>query len=276
MKKVLILGGLVSALSIFLNSTNYLFSSPDGAPAARTGAPRATSGTESTCATSGCHGSVLNAGPHTNRISIGGDSAAYTPGASYSITTNIVNPTGTAGGFQLVALDPARASVGTFTASTGNKIISSAGRAYMTHANRNNRSWTFNWKAPAAATAPDSVTFYAASMETVSGIYRTYTTKLVFRKKPTITGVNDIVKNGDMAVFPTMATDKISVRNPRFGQLNTQVQILGVDGKEYARLNLNAGSEESEIQLPSAMKPGPYLVRLQNQEGIQIRRIVKL
>jgi hypothetical protein len=276
MKKVLILTGLVSALSIILNSTNYLFSSPGGAPASRTGAPLATTGNESTCAASGCHGSVLNAGPNTNRIAIGGDSATFTPGVTYSITTNIVNPTGTAGGFQLVALNPDRASVGTFTASTGNKIISAAGRAYMTHANRNNRSWTFNWQAPPAATAPDSVTFYAASMETVSGIYRTYTTKLVFRKKTTFTGVEGIVKNGDLAVFPTMATDKISVRNPRFGQLNSQIQILGVDGKEYVRQNLTTGSEESEIQLPSAMKSGTYLVRLVNQEGIQIRRIVKL
>jgi hypothetical protein len=49
-----------------------------------------------------------------------------------------------------------------------------------------------------------------------------------------------------------------------------------VDGKEYVRQNLTTGSEESEIQLPSAMKPGTYLVRLVNQEGIQIRRIVKL
>lgn len=276
MKKVLILGGLVSALTIFLNSTNYLYSEVNGAPAARTGAPRATSGNESTCAASGCHGTSLNAGPHTARIAIGGDSATYIPGVTYSITTNIVNPTGTAGGFQLVALSPARASIGTFTAAPGNKIVSAAGRAYMTHSNKNNRSWTFSWKAPAAATAPDSVTFYAACMETVSGSYKTYTTKLVFRKKPTITAVDDIVKNGDLVVFPTMATDKISVRNPRFGQLSSQVQILGIDGKEYLKQNLSAGSEESEIQLPAGMKPGPYMVRLLNQEGIQICRIVKL
>ncbi|HOY95038.1 MAG TPA: Reeler domain-containing protein [Catalimonadaceae bacterium] len=251
MKKVLILGGLVSALSIFLNSTNYLYSDPNGAPAARTG-------------------------PHTNKISIVGDSAFYTPGVTYSITTNIVNPTGTAGGFQLVALSPAKASIGTFTPATGNKVISASGRSYMTHSNKNNRSWTFKWKAPAAATAPDSVTFYAACMETVSGNYKTYTTKLVFHKKPTVTGVEEVVKNGTMAVFPTMATDKISVRNPRFGQLSSEIQILGIDGKEYVRQNLNTVSEESEIQLPADMKPGPYLVRLLNQEGIQIRRIVKL
>lgn len=276
MKKVLIIGGLVSALSIFLNSTNYLYSDPNGAPAARTGAPRAASGNETTCAASGCHGTSLNAGPHTAKIAIGGDSAMFTPGVTYSITTSIVNPTGTAGGFQLVALSPAKASIGTFTAGTGNKVISASGRSYMTHSSRTRRTWTFNWKAPAAATAPDSVTFYAACMETVSGAYHTYTTKLIFHKKPTITGIEDIVKNGNIAVFPTMATDKISVRNPRFGQLSSQVQILGIDGKEYVRQNLNAVSEESEIQLPADMKPGPYLVRLLNQEGIQIRRIVKL
>lgn len=276
MKKVLILSGVVTALSIFLNSTNYLFSNPDGAPASRTGAPRATSGNESTCAASGCHGSNLNVGPHSAKIAIGGDSAFYTPGATYSITASIVNPTGSAGGFQLIALSPARASIGIFTAGTGNKVIAAAGRSYMTHTVKTRRTWTFNWQAPAEATAPDSVTFYAAAMETVSGVYNTYTNKLVFKKKPAITSSGDVVKNGDLVVFPTLATDRISVRNPRFGQLSSQVQILGIDGKEYLKQNLTVGSEESQIQLPAGMKPGQYVVRLLNQEGIQIRRIVKL
>ena len=276
MKKILIMGGLVTAISIVLNSSVQLFSTPNGAPAAQTGAPGSTSGNESTCAASGCHNGNLNVGPHTGKIVVTGDSAAFTPGLTYSMTASIVNPTGTAAGCELIVLSPAKASIGTLIAATGTKIIALGGRSYVTHTARTSRSWKFNWKAPDAAATSDSVTFYAAFMETVGGVYHTYTSKFVFYKKPTITGVEDVVKNGDMVVFPTMATDKISVRNPRFGQLNTQVQILGVDGKEYARLNLNAGSEQSDIQLSADMKPGQYLVRLLNREGIQIRRIVKL
>jgi len=113
-------------------------------------------------------------------------------------------------------------------------------------------------------------------METVGGVYYTYTSTFVFHKKPTITGVEDFVNNGEIAVFPTLATDKISIRNSRFGQLCSEIQILGIDGKEYLKQNLTAGTEESEIYLPAGMKPGPYVVRLLNREGIQMRRIVKL
>jgi hypothetical protein len=276
MKKVLFMSGLVTAISIVLNSTINLFSSPNGAPAARTGAPRSTTGNESTCATSGCHDSNLNVGPHTGRIVVTGDSATYTPGVTYSMSASIVNPTGTAAGCQLVVLSPAKASIGTLIAATGTKIISSGGRSYLTQSSRTSRSWKFNWKAPAASAASDSVTFYAAFMETVGGVYYTYTSTFVFHKKPTITGVEDFVNNGEIAVFPTMATDKISIRNSRFGQLCSEIQILGIDGKEYLKQNLTAGTEESEIYLPAGMKPGPYVVRLLNREGIQMRRIVKL
>jgi len=275
MKKVMITGATIAALSIFLNSTNYLYTNPIGAPAARTGAPRATSGTESTCASSGCHGGNLNVGPNSAGITITGNPATFDPGATYTITPKINTPTGSAGGFQMVVLNPARTSTGTLTAGTTSRVVSASGRAYMTHSNKNNRSWSFTWNAP-TTNVPDSVTFYLACMETVGGAYHTYTTTKVFYKTVNTTRVEEVVKEEGISVFPTFVSEKLTVKTPHFGQVSTRIQVLGIDGKEYLNQNMDVAAEQTEVMLPATMKPGPYIVRLLKPDGIQIRRIVKL
>lgn len=274
MKRLLFSAAVVTIASILLNSNNHLYSDPDGAPAARTGAPRATTGNEATCAASGCHGSNLNNGPHTAGISIADNPTGFDAGTTYSITARINNPTGTAGGFQMVCLNPSRASAGTFTAATGNKRISSGGRFYMTHTNRNNRSWTFTWQAPTPA--PDSVTFYLACMETINGVYRTYTTSYVFRKNVVTSVAEEVSATAGIQVFPTQVSNQISIRNPHFGQLTGKVLVVGMEGRLIQEVNLNPASDLTEISLPQDMKAGIYNLKIVTSKGIETRRFQKL
>lgn len=274
MKRLIFSAAIVTIGSILLNSNNHLYSDPNGAPAARTGAPRSTSGNETTCAASGCHGTSLNNGPHTAGISITGNPTGYDAGSTYTITAKINNPTGTAGGFQMVCLNPTKASAGTFTAGTNNKRISAGGRFYMTHTARTSRTWSFTWQAPSPA--PDSVTFYLATMETVGGVYHTYTTSLVFRKN-VVTDVADVVEETEgVLVFPTVASDRISIRNPHFGQLAGRVQIVGMDGRLVQDVHLSAGTDLTEVELPREMKSGIYNLRILTSKGIETRRIQKI
>lgn len=273
MKKIIITAGFIFALAIAFNATNYLHSDPGGAPASNTGAPRATSGNETTCAQSGCHGSSLNSGPHSIALSIGGDSSAFTPGQSYSITVSIVNPTGTAAGFQLVCLDPNRANCGSFTAGTGNKVISGSGRSYLTHTNRNRRFWTFTWNAPMMA--PDSVTFYFSGQETVSGSFHTYTNKFVFRKKVVVTGNSELLAKHEILLYPVPAGNQLNISLPDFS-LSNEVEILSMDGRLVLNEVLPPGTATVKLDLPANMLPGNYLARVKNEKGYFNRRFVKI
>lgn len=181
MKKKLLTLGFAFVLFFGFQSTRYIHSNPTGAPAARTGALRATTGFEATCAQSGCHGSSLNVGPHSVSISLDGNPDTLTAGQIYPVTVKVENATGNFAGFQMVALNPAKASTGTFTVGTGTKLVTQSGRTYITHNNRNNKTWNFTWTAP--TNLPDSVWFYVAAMENTGG-FKTYTNKLRLIKNP--------------------------------------------------------------------------------------------
>lgn len=271
MKKVILTTGIAAMLFISLNSTNFVHSNPTGAPAASTGAPK-TVGTETTCARSGCHGSSLNAGPHSVDLAISGNPVSFDPGTTYTLTTSIVNATGSAGGFQMVCLDPAKASCGTFTAGTGSKLVSLSGRSYLTHSSKSRKTWTYTWKAP--TTSPDSVTFYFASMETVSGTYHTYTSKKVLRKT-VVTANEDLVAAAAFTLYPVPATDRLHISTEGFSS-TSQIAIFGTDGKLILKTTLVPGAQFGQIDLPVSMLPGQYVVRIQNENGMAARRFTKL
>lgn len=271
MKKAILATGILVVIGISLNSTNFVHSNPTGAPAGNTGAPK-TTGTETTCARSGCHGSSLNAGPHSVDLAITGNPASFDPGATYTLTTTITNATGSAGGFQMVCLDPSKASCGTFTAGTGSKLTSLSGRSYLTHSSKSRKNWTYTWKAP--ANAPDSVTFYFASMETVSGVYHTYTSKKVFHKT-VVTANEHLLATGEFTLYPVPATDRLHISTNGFSSA-TRVEIVGMDGKSVLTTTLLPGVQFGEIALPSAMPSGSYVVRIYYDNGIAARHFTKL
>jgi hypothetical protein len=271
MKKILFSSAAILALWMSYSSTQFTHSSPGGAPAARTGAPRATTGVESTCATSGCHGSNLNSGTNGAQIVIPMDTAGFVSGQSYSVTAKLTNATGTAGGFQIVAINPSRGNAGSWTTSAGNQTVSSGGRSYVTHTNRNNRSWTFSWNAPPVA--PDSVTFYLACMEANGNTFNTYTTKKVFRKKVLTSSGDQIQAATGLSVFPTHASGFVQVRTGVSSP--GDVQILSVDGKEYFRSLLPFGQGDERIELASGIPGGMYWLRVYQDGAWKVRRFVK-
>jgi hypothetical protein len=275
MKKTIVSIGLLTAIMIGFNTTNQLQGNSSGAPAGRTGAPRETTGNETTCAVSGCHGSNLNVGPNTATISIVDNPVSFDPGVTYTMNVKINNPTGTAAGFQILALNPQRASIGTFTAGTGNKVITLSGRNYVTHTARTSRSWTFTWTAPSSANAPDSVTFYAASMEKVNQIFNTYSTDFVFRKTIN-TRIESAKSKGNFSIFPTFANDKITVKDPENQLKGYTIQIIGMDGREYLNQPLPEGNGDVEILLPADLKAGSYIFRTVGSKGYQTRHFIKL
>lgn len=254
-------------------TTRFVHSNPQGAPAGVTGAPKALTGNENTCYQSNCHGSgTINSGPHTVSINIAGNPDTLTAGQAYSINVKIDNATGPYAGFQLVALSPSRTSIGTLSSASGNKIVSSGGRSYVTHTGRTLKSWTFTWTAP--ATLPDSVRFYVAGMETVSNVYRTYTTHKTLKKNPVVTAVAGSVSAKSWLVFPNPVQDVLNLKNKSVDQLPLSLEIISMDGKSVLKSE-SLSASDNQIFLPRDMSPGVYMLRTNFTNGTVNQMIIK-
>ena len=140
MKKNVLFAFTVSAV-LLLNS-NVLKSNPSGAPAGRTNSPS----DGATCNSSGCHGGVLSTS--TNILTNNIPAAGYTGGNSYTFTVTI--PGTNRKGFEVSPQKADGTVLGTLTAGTSNRILSST---YVTHNSAKSGNpgvWSFTWKAPVA------------------------------------------------------------------------------------------------------------------------------
>jgi len=139
----------------------FLFtSSSGGLNSQRAGAP----GGEGTCI--GCH----NAGP-TNLTDgfaiLSGAPTSITPNTTYNMTLEVSDADAVNAGFQIVASDGTNGNmVGTFTATTGTRVVGSGGGiGRLTHSspqnfNSGSADWAVTWTSPASP--PANVTFYFA------------------------------------------------------------------------------------------------------------------
>jgi len=259
MKKTLIPISFLAVLVFGLGSINSkLSSNSGGAVSSRTGAPNGSGGQEATCTS--CHGGIANSGPNSASISIAGNPTGFLADSVYTVTVAVNNPTGSAAGFQVVALGTDMTTFGTL-AKIGNtsKIVLGNGRTYLTHTNKNSFSWSFNWTAPSAG-LPDSMSFYAAVNETVSGTRRTYTKMKTFRRK-IITSSPEFQSAASLKVFPFQVEKEIFVSGIPVNLSSGMVQIVSQDGRQVLNQALENGGLQG-IQLPTNLSPGQYFIRI--------------
>jgi photosystem II stability/assembly factor-like uncharacterized protein len=100
-----------------------------------------------------------------------------------------------------------------------------------------------------------------------------------------ISGIGDNIQNLEFEVYPNPCRDKISIRHSAPG---TNVIPSGVEGQNsklkivdlYGRVVYeykNSGVRESEIIVDVSHLPsGLYLVKLQTEDGVGVRKIIKL
>lgn len=275
MNKFTLALGLMLASVFFFNSSRSSHSNSGGAPAARTGAPKATSGNEATCSASGCHSGTVNAGPHSVTISLDGDPETLMPGEQYDVTVSIPGSTATAAGFQMVCLNAAKANCGAIIPTSGsNKLVSGTGRSYVTHSNKNNKSWSFKWTAPATLT--DSVFFYAAGREE-SGGSKTYTTRRKFINN--LTSTESDFANEAFSLYPTLTDGRIFVKTNGLFSPMGQIRVLDNKGqivcsRSLGELNSTAG-DGMEIELPAEANPGIYYCQLVSGSQRVVKKFFK-
>lgn len=205
---------------------------------------------QNACAQSGCHSSFgLNSG--TGAVTSTAPSSYY-PGASYSITVQVTQPSPSAVryGFQGVFLNGSNAQAGTLTAGTGTGI-NTAGIDNIRHNSVFNStgSFTFTWNAPTTA---QPVTFYysgnaANGNGSTSGDY-------VYTNSDAITALSVIS-------FTRDSTDA-SCSNICDGEVGV-LAVTGGAGSPYTYLWSNGDT----TPVSSSLCAGTYTVTVTDNDG---------
>ena len=165
MKKTLLIafsGCIVLFATVITN--NDVHSNGGGAPAGYTGSPLENNNRTCSSANGGCHsggGASFQIGLITSNV----PECGYIAGQTYSITVNITSANRTKFGFSISPQLTNGNTGGNMIASSGTQL--NGGGRYLTHTSAgtsetgtNERTWTFDWIAPAAGSG--DVTFYAA------------------------------------------------------------------------------------------------------------------
>jgi hypothetical protein len=241
--------GILAAFNVQVQSTST------GAPAGRTGSPA----DGATCFTAGCHmgAPVAESGLISSNI----PSSGYVPGTTYQITGSISGSGNK--GFQISPQATNGTYLGTLSATTGNKIVSTK---YITHSSAVNQAtatWTFNWTAPAAGTG--DVTFYGAFAATRN---TTRTSTLTISENTSV-NVTELKAN-DFIVYPQPAGNRFTIQaNQGIGQ----IEIFDLTGKLVYKEN-GMNQNILNIRVEDNLKRGFYILRLQTGIKIITKKIV--
>lgn len=157
--KILLISGFTGVF--FIARTNQ-----SGPGSGYTNAP-----SESSCATSGCHGtgSPVTSGTNWNRLSLRDNftGSGYIPDSTYELVLTYKESGMLKSGFQITCLNSSNAKAGTFATLDGRtQVYTASNRSYLGHTltgsstiNTDTTSYRIKWTAP--ATNMGTVTFYA-------------------------------------------------------------------------------------------------------------------
>ncbi|MEI6817209.1 MAG: choice-of-anchor V domain-containing protein [Bacteroidota bacterium] len=148
---------VVMTVFIFDALSNKVHSYVGGPPAARTGSP----GNGGSTCYNGCHtGTAVTA--QTGWITSNIPTQGYIGGTVYTITATATYTGRSTFGFEIACQNTSGTALGTIINTSSQTQLNGT---YITHnstgvSGTNSKTWTFNWKAPAAGTG--AVTFYGA------------------------------------------------------------------------------------------------------------------
>jgi hypothetical protein len=253
MRKLYIIGTLIAFTFIGMGT---LTSTPQGAPAGKTGSP---GDGGATCMTGGCHsGSTTDV---NNILSSNIPAEGYTPGTTYTITVTVA-----ASGKKGFQVSPQKADgslIGTLTAGIGSFIESTK---YITHSSpkvANPAIWTFSWTAPASGTG--AVDFYGVAAINTSAIQKH---KFSVNEK-TATGVNENAYISQLSLYPNPIVNKninLGFDMKKAGEL--KISLIDMTGREvyiFEEAYHVAGNKDFNFSLPE-LNRGMYFVQIKTND----------
>lgn len=254
-------------------------SNDSGAPGGNTGSPF----DNKTCARSGCHSGTATALAGVISSNIPG--TGYIPGQVYTLTCSLSQMGISTWGFQVSPMNNAGTQLGTLIVTNPSQTqLTGVGSKYITHTGGgisgvNSKSWTFNWQAPVAGTG--SVTFYGA-FNTANGnsaasgdIIQTSTLTV---SENIGTGIAVQEKNLFQAqVYPNPVSEKFRLSYTLESAQDIRIEIWNIQGGRSAfltQVKSPAGNNSLELEFPSDLPQGSYLLRIFGNDGESVLRIL--
>jgi hypothetical protein len=256
---------VIIVCNVFLNNSN-LMGNGSGAPSGKTNSP----GDASNCTS--CHNGTIST--LTDLISSDIPSEGYTPLSTYTITASISRTSINKFGFQISPQNNNGNLLGTLiNKGTQTKLVGSS--KYITHttsgtsATSNQKTWTFDWVAPAAGTG--NVTFYgsfiAANSSNSDSGDLTFASTLIVSENTTV-GINKVEEKNELQLFPNPIIENFSILN----NLTTEsIELISIDGKVIKEFEPNATNSYS---IPASVENGMYLMKIKSNNKTTVERII--
>ncbi len=240
-------------------SALVLMSSSGGRDDGRTGSPGDSGATCATCHTGGTSGTSVAI---TTNIPAGG----YATSTEYDITVT-TSSSESKHGFQLTAEKTSdNGKIGSFTAGTGSRVISSR----VTHSNPDQSTWSFKWTSP--ATDVGNVKFYAASVAANGNNTNDSGDKVVTTSTSdfSVLGLSKEVQL-DFAMYPNPSTDYVTVQLPS-GSLKADVSVFDLAGRLMKTSSITSSSNKIDVQ---DLSTGMYILKIESEGKVGSKQFLK-
>lgn len=208
--------------------------------------------------------------------------SGYITGQTYIITVTGTHSGVNKFGFEATSEDALWNKVGEIIITNFGKTKLINSNTAVTHTgngatpNGNNKSWSFNWKAPSIGTG--AVTFSAAlcacngNMSTTGD--KTYTTKLIVNEDIN-NSLGEISLSSKVTVSHSIADNVIIVKWNDVAVSN--LRIHNIQGKVVYEKDMSAyksNRREEKISI-SHLITGMYFIRVQSEKGIFIKKFIR-
>jgi hypothetical protein len=240
-----------------------LISFSGGVGGARSGSP---GDGGATCVSCHAPGANFNA---SAMITTNIPSSGYDVNTAYTITLT-ANSTAPGHGFQLTAERLSdNAKIGTFSTGGNPNVLVQDGGTRISHANRNNSSWTFTWTSP--STLQGQVRFYA-SVNAVNNNGSNGGDQVVttVSEPQNALGISE-AKRLDFKMFPNPSTDVVNIQLPS-GTDQAQVGIFDYTGRLVSSKTVAASDRQVNV---NNLATGMYIIRVTSEDKIGAQRFIK-
>jgi len=193
--------------------------------------------------------------------------SGYTPGQTYHLTLQVTTNAPRVG-FEMTSEDGSHLKKGTF-ASVNNQTQTLSNNHYIEQTSQGTfqTSWQFNWTAPAASTG--DITFYAAVNATNNNNSTSGDTPRLFNH--TVHENTTAVHNGTLPGVSLYPNPLVHTLNLKGQTTVSKIVINDLTGKTI----FSADRPDFPLELPSGMKKGTYLIRLETEKGSGTYRMLK-
>lgn len=240
-----------------------LISNSSGVGGERSGSPGDSGNTCTVCHTPG--GANFGA---VAMITTNIPESGYEFDTDYTVTVSVTS-SAPAHGFQATAERISDdANVGTFSANDANTFVHSSGER-ISHANKNNSSWTFTWRSP--TTNQGTVRFYA-SVNAVNNNFGTTGDQVVTATSaPRFSlGISE-AKLLKFEMFPNPSPTEINIQLPT-GTAKANAQVFDYTGKLVQSKSITSTNNKVDV---SSLSKGIYIVRVSADGKLGAQKFIK-